>query len=131
MLLGHLLQRLGDEAFAAETLVGLDDLPLLAEIERVRERFGESLPAYAAGATRRFAALASNEDWLALMTALERSADPGVACLRHMLAWSLARDSEDHESGCGCGAVRPSPTSQSTKPVSGADLSASNGTSAT
>ena len=100
MLLGQVLEKLHDEAFAAETLIALDDLPLLAEVENVGRRFGESAPLYAVGATRRFAALAADEDWLALMTTLARAPDPGAACLRQMLAWSLRHDAED--STCGC-----------------------------
>ena len=38
----------------------------------------------AAGAARRFANLASSEDWLALMNVIERADDPGVATLGHM-----------------------------------------------
>ena len=50
----------------------------------------------------RFTAFASDEDWLALMTALERTSDPAAACLRQMLLWSLRQDSHadcdaDHE----------------------------------
>jgi hypothetical protein len=103
MLLGQVLEKLHDEAFAAETLVALGDLPLLVEVERMGRRFGESAPLYAVGATRRFAALAADEDWLALMTALERGPDPGAACLRQMLAWSLRCDAEEVEMpACGC-----------------------------
>ena len=103
MLLGQVLEKLHDETFAAETLIALGDLPLLVEVEATGRRFGESAPLYAAGATRRFAAFADDEDWLALMNALERAADPGAACLRQMLAWSLRYDAEEGEaSACGC-----------------------------
>ena len=101
MMLGQLLERLGDEAVAAEALIALDDLPLFAEIEKAGRPFGETADVYAAGAARRFAALASDEDWLALMTTLDRTADPGLACLRQMLVWSLRFDRQ--ERGCGCG----------------------------
>lgn len=99
MLLGQILDRLGDESFAAETLLGLDDLPLMVDVEAAGRKFGESAPLYAANAVRRYAAFAADEDWLALMTALERAPDPGGACLRQMLLWSLRQDSApDH--GC-------------------------------
>lgn len=101
MLLGQLLERLGDEAVAAETLIALGDLPLFAEIEKAGDSFGETASVYAAGAARRFAAQASDEDWLALMTALDRADDPGLACLRQMLVWSLRFDRQGR--GCGCG----------------------------
>lgn len=98
MLLGRLMDRLGDDAFCAETLVLLDDLPLMVEIEVMGRRFGESAPEYAAAAARRFAAFAPDDEWLALMTALKRAPDPGTACLRQMLRWSLRQDS----TACGC-----------------------------
>lgn len=94
MLLGQVLQQLGDATFAAETLIALDDLPLLADLEATCEQFGESAPDYTLGAVRRFSALASDDDWLALMGALERSADPGAACLRKILVWSQRHDRE-------------------------------------
>ena len=92
MLLGHVLDRLGDPSFATETLLGLDDLPLVVEIEAVGRPFGESAPDYAIHAVRRFATLAGDEDWLALMTALERADDPASTCLRLMLNWSVRHD---------------------------------------
>ncbi len=98
MLLGQLMERLSDDAFCAETMLALDDLPLLVDVESTSRRFGESMPDYAVGAARRFAVYAGDEDWLALMTALDRAPDPGAACLRHMLLWSLHQDSDpDHE----------------------------------
>ena len=105
MVLGQVLERLGDEAFAAETLVALEDLNLMVQVEAAGRPFGEDIGEYAAGASRRFAQLASNEDWLALMTALERAGDAGTACLKHMLEWSLRHDaagaSDSPGEGCG------------------------------
>lgn len=103
MLLGQVLERLGDEAFAAETLVSLNDLALMVQVEAAGRQFGEDIGVYAAGASRRFAHHASDDDWLALMTALERADDSGEACLRHMLAWSLRHDAEQLDDGCGGG----------------------------
>ena len=103
MLLGQVLVRLHDEAFAAETLVSLQDLALMVEVEATARQFGEDIGAYAAGASRRFAHHAADEDWLALMTALERADDAGAACLRHMLAWSLRHDAEQVDDDCGGG----------------------------
>lgn len=100
MLLGQVLQRLGDEAFAAEALIATGNLPLMVEIETTGRHFGESPGEYAAGASRRFAASASNEDWLGLMTALERADDAGAACLKHMVEWALRREATDTDDGC-------------------------------
>ena len=103
MLLGQVFERLGDEVFATETLVALKDLRLMVEVETAGRQFGESLGEYASGASRRFAAFASDADWLALMTALERADDAGTACLKHMLEWSLRHEATDSEDGCGSG----------------------------
>lgn len=94
MVVGEVLERLCDEAFASELLVELGDLPLMVGVDAAGRRSGESAAVYAAGAVRRFAAFASDEDWLALMAALERTDDPGAACLRQMLAWSLRHDTD-------------------------------------
>ena len=94
MFLGQVMSRLDDEAFAVETLLALGDLPLVVDLEATARRLGESMSRYAVDATRRFAALASDEDWLALVTAAEGAADPGPACLRQMLSWSLQQDRE-------------------------------------
>jgi len=99
MLLGQMIERLADDVFAAEALVSLGDLPLLVDVEAACREQEMSAVGYASTAARRFADHASDEDWLALMTALERADDPGAACLRQMLAWSLRKDS----AGCACG----------------------------
>jgi hypothetical protein len=102
MLLGQVLERLGDEVFAVETLVALEDLPLMVEVEAAGRQFGESIGEYASGASRRFEQLASDEDWLALMTALERAEDAGGACLKHMLEWSRRHEAASDD-GCASG----------------------------
>jgi hypothetical protein len=101
MVLGEVLERLGDEAFAAETLVALEDLTLMVQVEAAGRPFGEGIGEYAAGASRRFAQLASDDDWLALMTALERADDAGTACLKHLLEWSLRHDADGTDEGFG------------------------------
>ena len=92
MVLGEVLERLGDEAYAAETLVALEDLNLMVQVEAAGRPFGEGIGEYAAGASRRFAQLASDEDWLCLMKATESPDDGGTACLKQMLGWSLRHD---------------------------------------
>ena len=71
----------------------------------------ESLGEYASGATRRFAATASDEDWLALMTAIEVSDDPAATTLGRMVRWSLTRDAQAMAApaagGCTCGGSTP------------------------
>lgn len=114
MLLGTLLTKLDDEAVAAEAMLAIGDLVLLAEVERERANHGESMGEYVAGATRRFSNAASDEDWLRVMTAIEKAEDPAASCLSIMVRWSLARDGDERMNGadvpdsprsCGCGSA--------------------------
>jgi hypothetical protein len=108
MLLGSLLAGL-DEADAAAALEALGDIVLYAQVESMAARFGERPGEYASGATRRFAAAASEEDWLAVMAAIARSEDPTRTLLARMVRWSLARDAAAEAGGgrageaCACG----------------------------
>ena len=101
MLLGTILRKLDTDADAAVVLESLGDLVLLAEVDAMGSVHGESPGEYASGATRRFAAAASDEDWLALMTALEKTEDPARTTLDRMVRWSLAKDRAP-SGGCGC-----------------------------
>lgn len=92
MLLGTLLGRLRDEDNAADLLNTLDDLVLMAQIEQQAARHGETAGEYAAFAVSRFANIASDEDWLALMTAIENSDDPAKVTLERTVRWSLAAE---------------------------------------
>lgn len=108
MNLGRLMKRLEDESDAAEALAALGDIRLFAAVVEMGERYEETPAEYVANASRRFASLASGEDWMALMTAMDRAEDPGKAALSRMLDWSLARDGEttkicELEGSCSCG----------------------------
>jgi hypothetical protein len=89
MLLGDLLARFDDEALAAETILGLGDLTLIAQMRERAHASGSSLGAYAAGAVRHYAAAASDEEWLTLMSALSRAHDPGAVCLTRAFAYDV------------------------------------------
>jgi hypothetical protein len=109
MHLGTLLARLQDDGDAAMALDALGDIVLYAEIQATGEQFDETPGAYTAGAVSRFAAAASDEQWLGLVAALERSQDPARAALAHMLTWALRQDAagSDDESdqahhSCDC-----------------------------
>lgn len=64
-MLGDILTRFDTPPFAEETVLGFGDLNLLAR-----------------NAVRRFAAEASDEDWVTLIGAVARPADPGSVCLK-------------------------------------------------
>jgi len=107
MLLGTIMNELRDETAAAAALLSLGDIRLVAEVEAARQPHGESVGEYVAGAAQRFARLASDEDWLRLMTALERSDQPAATCLADMVRWSISHDGQQKAGSrggaCSCG----------------------------
>ena len=94
MHLGNLIARLENDDAAADALEALGDVVLFARVCVIAQQFDESPGAYVGGAARRFAAVASSEDWLDLVGALSRTSDPARAALAKILAWSIARDEE-------------------------------------
>jgi hypothetical protein len=91
MLLGDLLAKLTDEAGATELMLGIDDLPMLAAIRERAEADGADLPTFVAGTVRRYAAEASDEEWITLMGLINRAGDPGAVCLKRAFAHVLDR----------------------------------------
>jgi hypothetical protein len=106
MQLGGLIAVLEDEANAAAALETLGDLVLFAEVQAVGVRYNEAPGEYVSGAVGRFASGASDEDWLGLMNALERSDDPARAVLQYILRWALTQDATEQvastHGGCSC-----------------------------
>jgi hypothetical protein len=106
MQFAALFRDLDDDTRASQVLEASGDLVLMARVHEMADRFDENANEYVAGSVRRFANLANDEDWLALMTATERAADPSMACLVHMIGWSLKHDAApaaQPHSGCSCG----------------------------
>lgn len=104
MLLGDILSRFDNEAVAAETLLNLDDLALVARLERAAEEERCSLGEFAGAAVRRYAADASDEEWITLMGALGRADDPGVVCMKRAFDFVLQQDAErGKQNGCHAG----------------------------
>jgi hypothetical protein len=89
MLLGDLLGRFGDDSAAAETVIRLGDLGLLAALRQRADEEGLGLGAFAGLAVQRYADQASDEEWITLMSVLGRSADPGLAFIRRALSAAL------------------------------------------
>jgi hypothetical protein len=89
MLLGDLIGQFSDEAVAAEAILRLGDLGLLNAVQERAAVNGVELGTFAAAALRRYAAEASDEEWITLMGALSRSPDPGAMCLKRALAHAL------------------------------------------
>jgi hypothetical protein len=88
-VLGDLIARLVDEAVAAETLLSLDDLPLVARIAKASVGAGLPPGAYAAAAVGRYVAEADDQEWLSLIGIMTRDADPSGAFLRRALVKGL------------------------------------------
>ena len=108
MLLGAIMTQFQDEETAADALLSLGDIILLAQVEAARQAHDESVGAYVSGAAQRFSRQASDEDWLGLMTALERTSNPAASCLTTMVRWSMTQDATVlHANGavgrCSCG----------------------------
>ena len=95
MLLGDILARFDDEGTAAETILRLDDLALVARLTEAAEAQGRSLGEFAASAVRLYATHASDEEWITLMGALGRAADPGAVCMKRAFAFVLAEEGVD------------------------------------
>ena len=95
MNLGTLLDALEDEGYAAGALDAIGDVVLLAQVHAMRDLHDETPGEYVANASRRFATRATDEDWLALMNAMERADRPGRAAIAHMVRWGVAADATD------------------------------------
>jgi hypothetical protein len=102
MLLGDVLARFDDETVAAETILGLGDLALITRLQNEAEAVGQTLGGFAASAVRRYADGASDEEWITLMGALGRTANPGAVCMKRAFAYVLEQDEfeEGNRSAC-------------------------------
>lgn len=86
MMLGDVLKQLTDEGAAAEIILGAGDLHLLSAMQQQAKSEGLDLATYARSAVQRYAAEASDEEWITLMGLIGRSADPGLTCLKRAFA---------------------------------------------
>ncbi len=86
VLLGDLLNSFDDEAVAAETILRVGDLALVAAMRKQAEALGLSLGAYASLTVRRYADSASDEEWTTLIGQMGRAEDPGAVCLKRAFA---------------------------------------------
>jgi hypothetical protein len=98
MLLGDLIARFGDESTAEEAILDVADLALLADMRAHAEASGLDLGSFAAAAACRYAAEASNEEWITLMGLMSRAQDPGAIYLRRAFAHTMARTPDNRSS---------------------------------
>ncbi len=88
-MLGDLLKSLSDETTALETILGAGDLKLLTAMRERAVAEGVELAAYVSRTVQRYANEASDEEWITLIGALNRSADPGSVCLKRAFEHGL------------------------------------------
>ena len=81
-MLGDLLARLTDETAAVETLLQVGDLTLLETARTKAAAEGLDLAACLTQTVRRYASMASDEEWVTLIGLLNRSENPGATCLK-------------------------------------------------
>jgi len=87
-MLGDLLANLTDETTAIETLMQLGDLTLLEAARGKAAAEGLDLASCVTQTVQRYAATASDEEWVTLMGLLNRSSDPGATCLKRAFAYA-------------------------------------------
>ncbi len=90
MSIGDLIGQFEDEAVAAETLMALGDVALLADISAAAAQRELTLGEFASVAVEQFARGATNEDWLTLIGRLARAEDPGAVFLHQILSAAVA-----------------------------------------
>lgn len=88
-MLGDILARLTDEATAVEAILGAGDLTLLAAVQEQAAADGLDLAACVTQTVQRYTNEASDEEWVTLMGMLNRSEDPGTACLKRAFEHAL------------------------------------------
>ncbi len=96
MLLGDLVARFDDEAFALESLLAIGDLALLARVEEAAAKEQLSAGEFAVRAGQLFSDNASDDDWVSLIGVMGRTDDPGRECLRKMLEFALRPARPEH-----------------------------------
>jgi hypothetical protein len=89
-MLGDILASLTDETTALETILGAGDLALLAAVRERASAEDIGLAACVTQTVQRYAAQASDEEWVTLIGMLNRSRDPGTTCLKR--AFEYAQD---------------------------------------
>jgi hypothetical protein len=88
-MLGDILHRLNDETAALEVLLGAGDVTLLAKARERAAADGVDLATCVVATVQRYAARASDEEWITLIGTMNRAPDPGVAYLRRAFTSAL------------------------------------------
>ena len=100
MLIGDLISRFEDETTAAEAVLDLNDLRLVASVANAADEVDLTVGEFVASMVRHFITHASDAEWLTLFGKLSGSQDPGRAFLHHILSAAVA-PSHGHSHGNG------------------------------
>jgi len=90
VLLGDLIARFEDDAVAAEVLMALGDVALMARVGAAAAEQQVKLGEFATNSVARFATCASDEDWVTMIGTMARTDDPGRVLLDRALSAALA-----------------------------------------
>ena len=88
-MLGDILARLTDETTAVETILGAGDVALLAAVQHRAAADGLDLAACLTQTVQRYTNEASDEEWITLIGIMNRSQDPGTACIKRAFEVAL------------------------------------------
>ena len=89
MLLGDLMAQFEDEALAAETLIALGDLALVARVDAAAGADDLTAGEVVTQCVDRYTTTATDEEWLSLIGLLARADNPGQVFLQRVLAAAL------------------------------------------
>jgi hypothetical protein len=90
MMLSDLLAQFDDETTAADTILSVGGLKMIAALHTRAEAEGLELGAFASCAVWRYAA-ASDDEWVTLLGELARSNDPGFTFVERALIHAMCR----------------------------------------
>ena len=90
MTLGDMIADWQDEATLLDAVIGLDDLPLLARLQKAADEEGCDLADFVRHGVGRFVAEADDEAWLTLIGRINKSEDPAKTGLKVMIEFGLA-----------------------------------------
>jgi hypothetical protein len=90
-MLGDILATLSDETTAVETILGAGDLTLLAAVQKQAAADGLDLAACVTQTVQRYTHEASDEEWVTLIGTMNRSQDPGAACIKRAFEHGLTQ----------------------------------------
>ena len=88
-MLGDLLATLTDETTAIETIINAGNLTLLAAVRQHAAAKGLDLATCVIQTVKHYSETASDEEWVTLMGIMNRSPDPGAACLKRAFECDL------------------------------------------